>query len=353
MEWLQQQHQQGEGEGGLLPSVRAGVEMALVHVLAQEYRVGLPAVLTAGNPSHLLHTGQVCMNGLVLRSSSSSSGGGSRKVKVGGRPVPEDITRINTMTAALAPGHRLRLDANQSWSLEEVVAFIRGLAQPERIEYLEEPCQDPLTIPELFHLTEQRVTFALDETLASPPRPLSELVGMTGLAALVLKPTVLGGLKVCLDLHALGSAKGLLSVVSSSFESSVGLAHLTVLASVLNSGSGALRQSKTGGVHTLHGLSTYDVFAREEGEEGREGGGEGYGRLVTYGSRSVLVDVLGCGELLDGCVKKMKHGGRWRDGGVEDSVGTTTSVGKEEEEEAAAPERAGRETSDGKRNDSL
>jgi hypothetical protein len=63
--------------------------------------------------------------------------------------------------------------------------------------------------------------------------------------------------------------------------------------------------------------------------------------------------VLGCGELLDGCVKKMKHGGRWRDGGVEDSVGTTTSVGKEEEEEAAAPERAGRETSDGKRNDSL
>jgi len=294
------------------------------------------------------------MNGLVMRSSSSSSRSGSRKVKVGGRPVPEDSERINTMTAALAPGHRLRLDANQSWSLEEATAFIRGLSQPERVEYLEEPCQDPLTIPELYHLTEQRIKFALDETLASPPRPLSELVGMVGLAALVLKPTVLGGLNVCLDLHALGSAKGLLSVVSSSFESSVGLAHLTVLASVLNSGSGALRQSQTGGVHTLHGLSTYDVFAREEEgeeeEEGREGGGEGYGRLVTYGSRSVLVDVLGCGELLDGCVKKMKHDGRWRGGGVEDSVGGAASVGKEEE--AAAPERAGLETSNGKRNDS-
>jgi len=354
MEWLQQQgqvqqqQQQGGNDrkgDGLLPSVRAGVEMALVHVLAQEYRVGLPAVLTAGNPFHLLHTGQVFMNGLVLRSSSSfnSSGGGSRKVKVGGRPVSEDIERVDIMTAALASGHRLRLDANRSWSLEEATAFIRGLAQPERVEYLEEPCRDPLIIPELYHLTEQRIKFALDETLASPPRPLSDLVGLAGLVALVLKPTVLGGLKVCLDLHALGSAKGLLSVVSSSFESSVGLAHLTVLASVLNSGVGTSRQNKSG-VHTLHGLSTYDVFAREEGEEeeeGREIGRDGYGRLVICGSRSMLVDVLGCNEFLDGCMKKMKHDGRWCD--------DRRSVGKEEEN--AAPERAGREISNGKRND--
>jgi hypothetical protein len=59
-----------------------------------------------------------------------------------------------------------------------------------------------------------------------------------------------------------------------------------------------------------------------------------------YGSRSMLVDVLGCGEFLDGCMKKMKHDGWWRDG--------RTSVGKEE---TAAPERAGREISNGKRND--
>ena len=36
--------------------------------------------------------------------------------------------------------------------------------------------------------------FALDESLASPPVPLTQLLAMEGLAAVVLKPTILGGL---------------------------------------------------------------------------------------------------------------------------------------------------------------
>ena len=337
MEWL-------TGDTSLLPSVRAGLEMALVHVLAQEYRVGLPAVLTAANPSHLLHTGQVCINGLLLRSSSTQAGGGGgggRKVKVGGRPLDDDVARVNALAAALAPGPRLRLDANQAWSLEEAVRFVRGLDHPERIEYLEEPCRDPLVIPELHHQTEQRLLYALDETLARPPRPVAELVGMAGLAAVVLKPTVLGGLKACLELHALGSAKGLLTVVSSAFESSVGLAHLTVLAAVLNSGPGV--PHKTGGVHTLHGLSTYQDLEEKDRE---------FARLVTSGSRSLRIDVVGCGELLEDCAKNCKNGG-WHGDEAAGKGKRRATVVPDEEPETVAPERAGREaTNGGMRNES-
>lgn len=359
-----------ESDVSLLPSVRAGLEMALVHLLAQEYRVDIPGVLKAGYPTHLLHTGQVCLNGLVLRTSPSlpsvppsslmsptpslpssasftasmdTSTSSSSKIKVGGRPVKEDVARVNNLTAELTFGHRLRLDANQAWSADEAVSFIRGLSHPEKIEYLEEPCKDPLCIPEVHKQTEQRLRFALDESLACPPLPYIELLSMEGLCALVLKPTVLGGLKQCLALHSLGLTKGLYSVVSSSFESSIGLAHLALLAAVLNSGTDTVRQIQTAGVHVLHGLSTYDVFVRSAEEWWGNGGG--FSRLVASGSRSVLVDVVGCEELLDGFLKSIKHNdGRWK---CENSI----HAGVEKEEEIG-PERAGREVCDGKRNDS-
>lgn len=161
---------------------------------------------------------------------------------------------------------------------------------------------------------------------------------MAGVRALVLKPTVLGGLKVCLELHALASSKGLQTVVSSSFESSVGLAHLAVLASV-TCGSG-------GGVsHTLHGLSTYDAFQEEE-TEAAAGGGE-FARLVTCGGRSSMVDVLGCGELLDAAYKKKGD----EENLTTPSAAETTTTQKKRVSSAAeeenSPERAGREDRNG------
>jgi hypothetical protein len=266
-------------------------------------------------------------------------------VKVGGRPVEEDVARVNALLGPLGPGERIRLDANQAWGLEDAARFVQGLTRPEAVEYIEEPCQDPLCLPELFHCTERRVRFALDESLAVPPRPLSELVGMPGLAALVLKPTVLGGLSACLDLDALAAAKGLAAVVSSSFESSIGLCHLTLLGSVLNhpspsassaaaaaAAAAAATEDGASGA-TLHGLATYTAFA-EEPMLLRSG----FGDLVCPGARSQLVDVLGCQELLDAHVRRGRDGGNGGGGSRSSSPATPDDSSK-----AGAPERAGME----------
>lgn len=101
--------------------------------------------------------------------------------------------------------------------------FVRGLSRPEAVEYIEEPLQDPLDLPELYRQGQRAVRFALDESLAdavnssggldvgcngrqaqSPSsakggqegagHSVDQLLALEGLTAVVLKPTMLGGM---------------------------------------------------------------------------------------------------------------------------------------------------------------
>lgn len=82
------------------------------------------------------------------------------------------------------------------------MAFVLGLEEPGVIQYLEEPLKDPRQIPLLYQRCDKAVPFALDESLhTSSSSPSSgarqearSLLDMEGLSAVVLKPTVLGGL---------------------------------------------------------------------------------------------------------------------------------------------------------------
>ena len=269
----------------------------------------------------------------------------------------------------------------------QAITFVRALVRPECIEYIEEPLQDPTSIPDLYQQSGRVVRFALDESLIQLPRPLPDLVSLEGLSALVVKPTILGGMSACLHIHSLGSAKGLTTVVSSSFESSIGLSHLAILASVLNP-SFVLK----GGQSIMHGLCTYDIFAttistigdgasspssvsapstsstatnsrntnkdRVKAQSSTSAAAAaaaaatatslsslGFGALVH--GEHLLVDVLGCQELLDAHVRRRtRH--RSTTGGEEEELIETTSKSKHEEtvtasEEGrvATPERAG------------
>ncbi len=60
------------------------------------------------------------------------------KVKVGGRPLAEDLERVAAVRAVIGPGRRLMVDANQLWDLDGAVAAAHGLARFD-IAWLEEP----------------------------------------------------------------------------------------------------------------------------------------------------------------------------------------------------------------------
>lgn len=113
---------------------------------------------------------------------------------------------------------QLRLDPNRSWTFEASLRIAESL-RDFPIEYLEEPLADAHLLPEL--IARVACPIALDETLReiSP----ADLAKYQGAAALVLKPTLMGGFEHCRDFAREGERLGMTAVVSAAYESGVGI----------------------------------------------------------------------------------------------------------------------------------
>ena len=113
---------------------------------------------------------------------------------------------------------QLRLDPNRSWAFEETLRIAESL-RDFPIEYFEEPLADAHCLPEL--IARSACPIALDETLReiSP----ADLSLFQGAAALVLKPTLMGGFEHCQEFAREGERLGMTSVVSAAYESGVGI----------------------------------------------------------------------------------------------------------------------------------
>jgi o-succinylbenzoate synthase len=169
--------------------------------------------------------GAIRVNALIGPSSTeqeidAASGFGTVKIKVGRGPLDEDIARIRKLRRRLGPGIAFRLDANRAWSPEQTLRFHREIGDP-RLDYIEEPLRDPSRLGRL-----RGIPIALDESLAEN----SSLIGLPGLRAIVLKPTVSGGIGGTMSTMRDAASRGIKAVVSSTFESSIGLAALGRLA---------------------------------------------------------------------------------------------------------------------------
>jgi len=123
----------------------------------------------------------------------------------------------------------IRLDANRRWSLAEASEFL-NLIPNVPYQYLEEPVCEAKDLAKLIGHPSARL--ALDETL----REISpdDLPKWTGVRAVVLKPTLLGGLKISRDFARAAERLGALPVVSASFESRIGLGALVRFAASLS-----------------------------------------------------------------------------------------------------------------------
>ncbi|MDE0342293.1 MAG: o-succinylbenzoate synthase [Deltaproteobacteria bacterium] len=208
------------------PSVRFGLETALSN-LVRRMEDGAAAELAGFD-------GSVPVNGLlagsreqVLADARRLRDGGCRavKLKVGSRAVAEDVELTRAVREVLGDSVGLRLDANRSWSLEQAVAFGRDMGSAG-IEYLEEPLREAARLRELFDAT--GIPVALDESLLEL-RP-EELEGRREVGAVVLKPTLLGGLARAKEWAVRATALNISPVVSSCFESGVGLLALAEFA---------------------------------------------------------------------------------------------------------------------------
>lgn len=171
------------------------------------------------------------------------------KMKVGGRPLSEDVVRVRAAREALGPTIALRLDANGAWSETEAVRAVTAFA-PYAIEYIEQPLP-PGNLPALARLrAASPVPLAVDED-ASSPESLNQVLTLGVADVVVLKPSVFGGLLPTWAAATNANARGVVAVMSSALEGTIGLVAAAQLAAAL---PGAPRP---------HGLGTGDLLIRD------------------------------------------------------------------------------------------
>ncbi|HEV2743321.1 MAG TPA: o-succinylbenzoate synthase [Rubrobacter sp.] len=212
----------------LTPSAGFGLDVALLHLWAACRRESLPGLL-ADDPAKSVYTNGLISGsmerGLAEAISMSKAGYRAVKLKVGSRRVYEDVEFVRSVGEALGEGVSLRLDANRAWGYGEALEFARGISGT-RIEYVEEPLSAPARLGELRR--EWGLPVALDESLVG--MGLEDLGRHAYAGAVVLKPTLLGGVSRVLGLAERAKALGMAAVVSSSYEGGVGMGALVALA---------------------------------------------------------------------------------------------------------------------------
>ena len=154
-----------------------------------------------------------------------AAGFGTVKLKVGNRPLAEDVARVAALRDA-APDVALRLDANGAWGSEaaDAVAAL-GRFEPELVE---EPCHGLEALRALQGRTP--VPIAVDESLPALVDLQHHLPLGVGVA--VLKPSALGDPRAVLRAAVALRESGSAVVIGSFLESAVGLATATHVAAV-------------------------------------------------------------------------------------------------------------------------
>jgi O-succinylbenzoate synthase len=158
--------------------------------------------------------------------------GGCRavKLKVGRRSLAEDIAGVRQVRTLLPTSVTLRLDANRAWSLDDAVTFARGIRDCQ-IEYVEEPLTDSSGLADL-HRREPQFPLAIDESVRG--LSLDQMWSADYVRAVIIKPTIVGGIARTLEIVRVCRESGKTPVISGLIESSLGLAVLAHVASASN-----------------------------------------------------------------------------------------------------------------------
>ena len=211
----------------LIPEARFGLETALYSAIARKLQKPL-SYFWGKSPSSA-----IMVNGLLQEDEPLGQavndllrkGFQSIKVKAIGA-VKKDVERVKAVLKLLNNRARIHLDVNQRWSYPDALYFA-GAIDPRQIEYLEEPFRDIEKVPVFFRNT--GIAVALDESLLEEGAAKIR----EGVKAWVLKPTLIGGLRKALAMANDAKKSGIQIVVSSSFESGIGLFSLIQLAAGL------------------------------------------------------------------------------------------------------------------------
>ncbi len=189
----------------LLPSVEFGLESALLSILIPLSEQIVPAsALLMGSPQEIIEQAELRHNEGYI----------SAKLKVSNLGL-KDASQI---IRQLKDKFRLRVDVNRAWNTLDSLRFFEQFPL-DSFDYVEEPFQNADDLKLFVH------PLAIDESF---PKDLSleQLNSLPALKALIYKPTIQGGISSCLPLYEWTARRGIDLILSSCFESDLGLAHI-------------------------------------------------------------------------------------------------------------------------------
>ena len=197
------------------PSARFALETAQLCCRAQRARTSIASLL-ARHPLATIDSAVVVDDEREARTAVVA---GARCLKI------KRVDRARAIATAV-PGTRLRVDVNRTWQRAEVPARLAALADLP-IDFVEEPCHGAHELLD----AALPLRIALDESLVTiDDRTLSRALASPQLAALVLKPTLLGGFARCLELAARAHRHGVAPIASHALEGPIGTAACRELA---------------------------------------------------------------------------------------------------------------------------
>ncbi|XP_068499038.1 protein PHYLLO, chloroplastic isoform X2 [Phaseolus vulgaris] len=266
-------HELGIMPSSIFPSVRCGLEMAILNAIADAKGSNMLNVL---HPS--INENNKCERSLNVQICAliDSNGSPAEVANVAAKLIEEGFSAIKLkvarrgdpmLDAAIIQEVRkkvgcqiiIRADANRNWTYEEAMKF-SSLVKDCNLQYIEEPVQDEDNI--LKFCEESGLSIALDETIDSmQENPMEKLVKFThpAISAVVIKPSVVGGFENAALIAQWAYHMGKMVVVSSAFESSLSLSAYTQFSSYLEILSlGKLKVLDNVPAPTIaHGLGTY------------------------------------------------------------------------------------------------
>ncbi len=216
------------------PTALAAVDMALYDIAAKQ--AGLPLYKYLGAYRDSIATSvtigiQSIENTIAKALAWQKRGFVSLKLK-GGRSVEEDIERCRKVREAVGPGIELRFDANQGFSRDEAVRFIRGVA-PAGLSVLEQPI-DKLDLAGLGVIGESAAPLAPPTGHGRPMVMADEAVLSSADAAAIeraggadaynIKLAKSGGLYRAAEIDAVARAAGAPTMVGCMDEAGLGVA---------------------------------------------------------------------------------------------------------------------------------
>lgn len=182
------------------------------------------------------------------------------KLKAGAeRETDVLVDRVRAVRSAVGPDVRLRLDVNGAWDLDTASDRLEAV---ERfgLEYVEQPLagDDPEALAELRRRVD--VPIAADETVTSA-RVARALLDAGAVDVLVVKPVRVGGPIAAAEIAVLAAARGVPVVISTLFETGIGIAAgLAVAAALPPVAGGRVAVPPDHGLATS-GLLEHDLLA--------------------------------------------------------------------------------------------